>query len=87
MIKAGTVSMPPSRLQSAAALIFASDAAMAGQKPILDARAIPAARSHVGRPDPFGSGLAPSDWGMSRMCARMVCKNRMRNLGIGADHC
>lgn len=47
------------------------------------------------RPRPFGhhyllqqsGGISPKDWGMSPQCARMVRKNRLRRLGIGADHC
>jgi hypothetical protein len=34
----------------------------------------------------FGrGGRSPKDWGMSRECARMVRKNKMRRLGISAQ--
>lgn len=34
----------------------------------------------------FGrSGRSPKDWGMSRECAQMVRKNKMRRMGISAQ--
>lgn len=32
-----------------------------------------------------GSGLSPKDWGMSRACAQMVRKNRLRAAGVASQ--
>lgn len=35
----------------------------------------------------LAGGNSPKDFGMSPFCARLRRKNRLRRLGIGADHC
>lgn len=43
-------------------------------------------KTPIAHPMPGFAGHTAADWGRSPQCARMVRKNRMRRLGIGADH-